>query len=92
MIKLTKSARGQALAKRLCRKIIQSGLADRLTAVFVPEKKAVRVGIPTKFGALDCAVDYPADTEHIQGVIAQLDSYRAHHPSKASGSRLKRAA
>ena len=43
-----------------------------LGARYVPELKMVRIGVPTAYGSLDAAIDYPCEPKPIERFIAKL--------------------
>ena len=61
MARKARKSSGRVLAKRVCKEIIRCGYATMLWARYVPEREAVRVGVPTKRGLLDAAIDYPCE-------------------------------
>jgi hypothetical protein len=56
----------------VCREIVHCGFATILGARYVPELRAVRVGVPTEFGSLDAAIDYPCEPKRIERFIGKL--------------------
>ena len=74
-----KRASGRALAQRVCREIIRCGYATMLGARYVPELEAVRVGVPTRSGKLDAAIDYPCEPKMIERFIEKLRRSSARH-------------
>jgi hypothetical protein len=92
-----RAIRGKALAKRVCSKIVRNGLANMLEARYDPERKVIRIGVPTRRGAMDCAIDYPADGEHVDGLLERLQAYAAGHRQELASAvrgaqRLRKAA
>jgi hypothetical protein len=61
----------------VCREIIRCGLETVLGARYVPELRAVRVGVPTEYGALDAAIDYPCEPKRIERFIGKLRRHAA---------------
>ena len=79
MAQKAKRSSGRALARRVCNEIIRCGYARMLWARYVPERGAVRVGVPTKRGLLDAAIDYPCEPKLIERFIAKLRRSAANH-------------
>jgi hypothetical protein len=65
-------AAGRSMARRVCREIVQCGFASTLAARYVPETRAVRIGVPTAFGTLDAAIDYPCEPKLIDRFLGKL--------------------
>ena len=79
MISINADTYGERLAKRVCTEIERLGLIGKLIARYVASRKAIRVGVPAMTGAIDCAIDYPADKEHVGAILEQLHRYAATH-------------
>ena len=77
MKKRLRKPSGRILARRVCREIVHCGFAAVLGARYVPELRAVRVGVPTEFGALDAAIDYPCEPKPIERFIGKLRRHAA---------------
>ncbi len=68
-----------------------------LTAKYVPTQRTVRMGVPTKQGAIDCGIDYPADLDGMHQVLDTLHHYATSHQQALrsalrAGPRLRKAA
>ena len=86
MRKSTRRTSGRVLAQRVCREIIRCGYATMLGARYVPELQAVRVGVPTRNGMLDAAIDYPCEEPRmIERFIAKLRRSSARHLHEQHG-------
>ena len=72
MRKLARRIPGRVLANRVCREIVRCGFATMLAARYVPELRTVRVGVPTAYGSLDAAIDYPCERKPIERFIGKL--------------------
>ena len=83
MRKMARMATGQAMARRVCREIIRCGLAQVLAARYVPESRAVRVGIPTAVGSLDAAIDYECEPKIIERFVVKLRRHAARQQQAA---------
>lgn len=77
MRRMVRTANGQAMTRRICREIVRCGLATMLAARYVPESRAVRVGIPTAMGSLDAAIDYPCEPKLIERFVLKLRRHAA---------------
>jgi hypothetical protein len=55
-----------------------------LAARYVPESKTVRVGVPTKYGSLDAAIDYPCEKKPIERFIGKLRRNAARREAAAA--------
>lgn len=70
-----KRTSGRSLANRVCREIVRCGMSAMLGARYVPELKTVRIGVPTEYGTLDAAIDYPCEPKRIDRFINKIRRY-----------------
>lgn len=66
---------GERLAAEARRDIERHGLADALTARFLPDLGVVRIGRPQSDDSLPRGVDYPADLEWLPYIREHLEVY-----------------
>ena len=75
MTQVWQHAVGNWMAKRVCDEIVRCGLGKQISARYVSEANAVRVGTMMDDGAIENGIDYPADREHIDFIVSQLHVY-----------------
>ena len=88
---------GKRLARKVCSEIVRCGLDNVLTARYEPAQRTIRIGVPTPYGTLDCAIDYPADPEQVEGLLDRFHAYVMAHQTQLrtafrAGSHARKAA